>query len=116
MPIAHAATKHTLPERPRDLSLARTALRCAVLGQAQLDVQAPRSLRRADVPLQAVSPRIRPLALLLASAVVLSLATVAGSAAVASQSAPAASRLIDRTFLCAVARPPRGYPDPGVRR
>jgi hypothetical protein len=23
--------------------------------------------------------------------------------------------MVDRTFLCAVARPPRGYPDPGVR-
>lgn len=54
---------------------------------------------------------MRLLALPLASAVVLSLATVAGSAAVASPSASAASRIIDRTVEC---RLPAGlgYPDP----
>ena len=50
---------------------------------------------------------MRPLALLLASAVVLSLATVAGSAALASPSAPA--RIIDRTLVCRMTG--IGYPD-----
>jgi hypothetical protein len=52
-------------------------------------------------------PRVRSLALLLASAVVLSLATVAGSAAVASRSAPA--RIIDRTVICRMTG--IGFPD-----
>jgi hypothetical protein len=54
---------------------------------------------------------VRLPALPLPSAVVLSLATVAGSAAVASPSAPAGSRIIDRTVEC---RLPAGlgYPDP----